>query len=395
MGAFRKFLSTRTFSYIVVFVVAISFYLIFSNFFTVSNVLSSALSIISPFLYAIALAYILNSPITWFKTKVFHKIKYKNQMSVLIVYILFFLIVIGLIVAVLPEIADTFYMIANQLPGVLTNINDLILKYKDEFHISTEITEQLTTTIASLTTTITNYLMNLAPILFNASISAVSIVVQIITALISSVYILLTKDKLVFQCKKFLFAFIDVNIAHKVMYISNKCNRIFSGFIIGKLIDSAIIGVITFFAMLFIYPPYAVLFAIIIGLTNVIPYFGPFIGAIPCSLLLLMVSPKTMLVFIIFILVLQQIDGNIIGAKILGNSTGISPIWVLIAIIVGGGLFGFVGMFMGIPTFAVIYELVSEVISNRLKKREITYSDSLNMIIIPDDENSKMIDKTE
>lgn len=389
MGIIRRLLTTKTFSNVMTALIAISFYLIVSNFYTVASVFSSVIAIVSPFLYAIGLAYVLNSPISWFKEKIFYKFKFKNILSIFTGYLAFFAVIFGLFFAVLPEVVNTLFIVGTQFQSFASSINSYLLLYKDELHISTEISDQITSALSSVTTFITNYLVDAVPKLVNVSFSVISVIVQVITTLIASIYMLSSKDKLVFQCKKFLFAFSDIKVAHKIMYVSNKCNRIFASFIVGKIIDSIIIGIITFFAMLFIYPSYAVLFSIVIGITNIIPYFGPFIGAIPCSLLLLMIDTKTMFIFIIFILVLQQVDGNIIGPKILGDSTGISAIWVLVSIIIGGALFGFMGMFMGIPTFAVIYELVSEKITKRLNKKDITYSDTLNMIIIPEKVNKQ------
>ena len=146
----------------------------------------------------------------------------------------------------------------------------------------------------------------------------------------------------------------------------------FSGFIIGKIIDSAIIGVICFVGMSLLGMPFTLLISMIVGVTNVIPFFGPFIGAIPSIMILLMASPIDAIKFAIFVLALQQFDGNILGPKILGDSTGLSAIWVLVAIIVGGGLFGFAGMVVGVPTFAVLYSLTSDFLADRLKAKGIT-----------------------
>ena len=144
-----------------------------------------------------------------------------------------------------------------------------------------------------------------------------------------------------------------------LLHLTKKSNEIFGGFIIGKIIDSAIIGVLCFIGLSLIKMPYTLLVSVIVGVTNVIPFFGPYIGAIPSAFLILLSDPKKGLYFIIFILVLQQIDGNVIGPKILGNSTGLSPFWVVFSILIGGGMFGFVGMIMGVPTFAVIYYIIS------------------------------------
>ena len=156
----------------------------------------------------------------------------------------------------------------------------------------------------------------------------------------------------------------------------------FTKFINGKALDSLIIGILCFIGMMFIYSPYAILIAIIVGVTNMIPFFGPFIGAIPSILILLMVSPFDALIFAVFVLALQQFDGNILGPKILGDSTGLAPIWVLVSITIGGGFMGFAGMIIGVPTFAVFYTLLSENMDKRLAKKNIV-ADREKMTLTP------------
>ena len=156
-----------------------------------------------------------------------------------------------------------------------------------------------------------------------------------------------------------------------VLHLTTKSNEIFGGFIIGKIIDSAIIGVLCFFGLTILNMPYAVLVSVIVGVTNVIPFFGPYIGAIPSAILIMLADPIKGLYFIIFILLLQQFDGNILGPKILGNSTGLSAFWVIVAILLGGGLFGFVGMIMGVPTFAVLYYIVQMIMNYRLERKKL------------------------
>ena len=145
----------------------------------------------------------------------------------------------------------------------------------------------------------------------------------------------------------------------------------FGGFVSGKILDSAIIGVICYFGLVILRVPYSLLVAVIVGVTNVIPFFGPLIGAVPCFVLIGLADPIKGLYFLIFVLVLQQVDGNIIGPKILGDSTGLSSFWVIFAILVGGGLFGFMGMLFGVPTFAVIYYFIGEVVEYILRRRKL------------------------
>ena len=159
-----------------------------------------------------------------------------------------------------------------------------------------------------------------------------------------------------------------------VLHITQKANDIFGGFLIGKIIDSAIIGVLCFIGLSFLNMPYTMLVSVIVGVTNVIPFFGPYIGAIPSTLLILLANPIKGIYFLIFILLLQQLDGNFIGPKILGNSTGLSSFWVIFSILLGGGLFGFLGMLLGVPTFAVIYYIIELIIDGRLHRKNLPES---------------------
>ena len=178
---------------------------------------------------------------------------------------------------------------------------------------------------------------------------------DILIAIIVSVYLLARKDVFAAQSKKIVYSVFRTDVADLLVEETRSAYRILSGFINGKLVDSLIIGIIALVCCNLFRFPYPMLLAVIIGVTNIIPFFGPFIGAIPCALLILLVSPLKCLYFVIFIFVLQQFDGNILGPKILGQSTGLSAFWVVFSIMLFGGLFGFVGMFIGVPTFAVIY----------------------------------------
>ena len=204
------------------------------------------------------------------------------------------------------------------------------------------------------------------------TMSAINIVVilkNVIIGLIVSIYVLMEKERFEGQTKKMIFAILPTKQANVLIQIIHKVDEIFGGFIIGKIIDSMIIGVICFIGCSILRMPYTLLVSVIIGITNVIPFFGPLIGAIPCLIIVTITDPLHGLYLLIFVLALQQVDGNIIGPKILGDSTGLSSFWVMFAIIVGGGLFGFMGMLFGVPTFAVIYYLIQRFIAYLLGRR--------------------------
>lgn len=203
------------------------------------------------------------------------------------------------------------------------------------------------------------------------------------------VYVMSIQETLVGQCKKIIYAFFPAKKGNIIIDTVRKSNKIFGGFVIGKIIDSAIIGVIAYIGCLILQIPSAFLVAFIIGVTNVIPFFGPFIGAIPSVLLVLIQSPVHGLYLAIFILVLQQVDGNIIGPKILGDTTGLASFWVLFSILVAGGLFGFFGMVLGVPVFAVIYYISQQVITHRMEKKNLSTNTEDYVDLVSIDEVTK------
>ena len=196
-----------------------------------------------------------------------------------------------------------------------------------------------------------------------------NVVKNFFLGIIICVYFLNSKENFAAQMKKIIMAVFSRKAADEIVQGAHFTNRTFGGFINGQIIDSFIIGLICFIVMTLFGWEYTLLISCIIGITNIIPFFGPFIGAIPSALLLLMVDTRQCIYFVIFIIILQQFDGNILIPKIQGSSTGLASFWVLFAVLVGGGLFGFIGMVIGIPMFAVIYAYVSRAINNRLEKR--------------------------
>ncbi len=202
--------------------------------------------------------------------------------------------------------------------------------------------------------------------------SVVKAILNFLIGIIVVVYVMTIQDTLLGQCKKVIYALFPAKKGNVIIKTIRKSNDIFGGFVIGKIIDSAIIGVIAYVGCVILQMPSAFLVAFIIGVTNIIPFFGPFIGAIPSVLLVLIQSPIHGLYLTIFILVLQQVDGNIIGPKILGDKTGLASFWVLTSILIAGGLFGFFGMVLGVPVFAVLYYIWQEFVKYRMKKKNLS-----------------------
>ena len=220
-----------------------------------------------------------------------------------------------------------------------------------------------------LTTSFLSDVQKVVSTLTTSVVAVVSGVINFLVGFVASIYILWSKKTFLAQVKKIIVALFKPATAEHLFEIGRYSNRIFNGFVIGKIIDSLIIGVLCYIGMAILKLPYPALVATVVGVTNIIPFFGPFIGAVPCALLILLVNPLQAFYFIIFIIVLQQIDGNVIGPKILGNTVGISGFWVLASITVATGLFGFAGMLLGVPVFAIIYMIISNAINAALRKK--------------------------
>lgn len=222
-------------------------------------------------------------------------------------------------------------------------------------------------------------------------LSIVKTILNFMIGIIAMTYVMAIEEELVGQSKKVIYAIFPAKKGNVIIDTIRKSSEIFGGFVIGKIIDSAIIGVIAYIGCLLMGTPSTLLVAFIIGVTNVIPFFGPFIGAIPSIALVLIQSPIHALYLAIFILILQQVDGNIIGPKILGESTGLSAFWILTSISIAGGLFGFFGMLLGVPVFAVIYYITQQILVYRMKSKNLSTDTKEYVALVEIDENTKQM----
>ena len=362
-------ITPRTWSNLFVVCVGIAFYLFLSNFDEVRLRLNSLGKVIQPFVAGFALAYLLNIPASYLEKNFFTRFKFRRMLSILTSYLLAVLLLAVLLSSVVPQVVQSVVDLVNNSEGYINNLNATALWLSDRFGLDQQELEPLLISYQDLLRQAASLITAALPQLLDFGMAVGNGLVTALTAVISSVYMLTSKHALIGQLRRVTYALLSRDKADRVLRISRQANEVFSGFIAGKIIDSAIIGVLCFAGMTIFRMQYALLISVVVGVTNVIPFFGPFIGAIPSIMILLIVDPWDALYFGIFVLALQQFDGNILGPKILGDSTGLSPIWVLVAIIVGGGLFGFAGMLLGVPTFAVLYALTREWVTDRLRAR--------------------------
>lgn len=362
----------------IVICLSILFSNILSNFDTVLNKVNTLSITLQPLVIGCVIAYLLNFILKFFEEKL-EKIKYysklskkvKRTISIVLTYVSAFYTLYLLVSVVAPQVAESLVTLVNNSPEYLANLTSFLESNINKLNLGSNnliLTHEKITEIASgIMALATSFI----PLAGNFVINIASSIWNIVLGLIISIYLLIDKEKFRVGSKKLTLAIFPKNIADRIFYITRKSHVIFSKFLNGKIIDSIIIGILTAIVLALTNIPYATLIAVIIGITNIIPFFGPFIGAIPSILLLLVVSPSKAFLFTIIIVIIQQIDGNIIGPKILGDSIGISAFWILLSLLVAGKLFGFVGMIIGVPLFATIYALIVEAVEERLKNKNI------------------------
>lgn len=296
-----------------------------------------------------------------------------------------------LLLMVLPQVYLSIVGIINSLPQYFSglqawvieffqqnpNLEAAIAPHYESIVVSVQdwLQSEIYTNFATVDSTLQWIKTTILPSLSSAALSLTSVVMAVYSvlwdlfiAVIVTIYLLMKKDMLAAQSKKIVYSIFKTRVGDLIVDETRSVYRIFSGFIIGKILDSLIIGIICLICCNLFKFPYPVLVSTIVGVTNVIPFFGPFIGAVPSAILIFLVSPRQCIYFVIFILVLQQFDGNILGPKILGDSTGIDAFWVLFSILLFGGLFGFAGMVLGVPVFAVFFSIVRRLVRNGLRK---------------------------
>ncbi len=360
--------------YSTVAAISIVIYFLILRFDAVAGVFRFVFSILTPFVIGFSIAYLLNPIMKFCDSKLFGWIgakkgkdtpsKARRICSMFTTYLLVLAVITCLIVLLIPQVVTTVESLVKNIPTYFQQFSEGFSKFMTEHSINVAWMEQQLpyNSLMGYATAMINvcfgWLVNVPAYLTTGFTNA-------IVGIIISIYFLYDKERFIKGITKVLYAFVQRPKADRIMDISRMTHRTFSGFIMGKIIDSAIIGLISFPFMLLIYPPYALLISVIIGVTNVIPFFGPFIGAIPSALLILLVAPDRFIWFIIFVFVLQQFDGNVLGPKILGDSTGISPIWVLFGILAGSKILGFAGMIVGVPITAVAYALFKNYVDRK------------------------------
>ena len=351
----------------------------------------SLMGILSPFIWGLVISYLLVPSMMMYERKLFRplvasikkrrpKVKLSKKLprvlALILAEIVMLLLIAALIYLIVPQVYDSISAIITNSPAYFESaskaIDNLLHDFPEIEMYATKVFGNITETLTKwATNTLLPSMENIVTNITTGVFSVVKAVYNIVIGMIVSIYILYNKEPFIAHYRKTLYCIFKPEKARKISSALRFADRTFMGFIVGKLLDSAIIGMICYVGCVVMRMPYDLLISVIIGVTNIIPFFGPFIGAIPSALLVLLVDPKMCLWFVIFIIVLQQIDGNIIGPKILGTSIGINGFWVLFSIVFFGGLFGFWGMLLGVPTFVIIYTAVERAVNRKLESRDL------------------------
>ncbi|MBR6684140.1 MAG: AI-2E family transporter [Firmicutes bacterium] len=360
------------------------------------NIIEGLNSILAPIYYGIAIAYLLDPLAKSYRKRLSPMLKKYRKgetvakgLSITFSMITGVVIVVALIWLIIPSLVDSITIIVEEMPAqvesfvawlekhttgdsvIMKNLSMLVTKASGA--VEGWLRTDLIDTVGDVVTAITTGVIDVVMFVFNLLIGVVV-----------AVYVMVDKEKFIGQSKKLVYTIFKRETGDSILDTARHGHKIFGGFLYGKILDSAIVGVITFIVLAILRTPYSLLVSVIVGVTNIIPFFGPFIGGIPCAILILLADPLQGLYFIIFIIIMQQIDGNIIGPKILGNTTGISEFWVTFALLLFGGIFGFLGMIIGVPAFAVVYYAVVQFMNKKLIKKGLPvesylYRDSDNI----------------
>lgn len=324
-------------------------------------------TLLKPFIYGFAMAYVFNLPMKFFQQRLPASIK-KGRLILsacgsLLLVLCVFTFIFNIVV---PQVVESIVSLANALPSYIEETQIQVTMWMERLAISDEVMKQISLYSEEIQRTLLNLVSNVLPALISAGKGITTSIANVFMALVIAVYLLISKDKLCHQIHQMGYAFLSQHIHTYLKHVCELANKIFANFISGQLVEAIIIGVLCYIGCLILRIPYAPIVSVVIGCTNIIPIFGPIIGTGICGFLILFVSPIQAVVFVIFGICLQQFESNLIYPRVVGSSVGLSGLWTLFAITIGGGMFGLLGMVLGLPTFAVLYSLLREEMYRRI-----------------------------
>ncbi|MDR0916116.1 MAG: AI-2E family transporter [Oscillospiraceae bacterium] len=367
-----------------VLVVTLLCYTLFTQWQSGLHYIQVALNVLSPILIGLVIAYLLLRPAKFFERVVLKRVgskrkpetgrKIRRALSILIVAVIGLAFVVGVLWLILPRVYESLQSLLSNLPGYFRVALGWVTQIIED---NEEIGNYIVNATTNLSEFITNFIQErvigrIDTILISLTTGVFGVLrglINVLIGIVVAVYVLYNREAFSGHMKKGLYAVAKPRRAEQTMRMMRFIDKTCGNYIIAQLIDALIFGVVCYIVFSIFRMPYALLMAVVVGVTNVIPFFGPFIGGIPCGLLLLLESPTKCWIFVIAIVILQQLDGNVLNPRIQGSSIGLSGFWIVFAVTVAGGLFGFPGFVLGVPVFAVIYKVLGELVSRRLKKR--------------------------
>lgn len=371
----KKYLTISVYAFIVI-LSSIALYYCVSNLNLFKDVLNNIVATAQPFIVGGVIAYLINYILNFYEVKVLQRWKFadlskkfRRGLGLILSYITAAAIVYIFVKIIFPQVIDNVVGLVNNIPQYISDTTVFMSEVFEKIDIPKNYSAMVVERLNEMLSKILEIVSNAVPALANTAMSIASSIWNIVLGIIISIYILIDKEKFASAGRKICYAMFNENKVDGILTLAKKSNDTFSRFIGGKILDSFIIGVLTFIILIIFKMPYALLVSVIVGITNVIPVFGPFIGAIPGFLIIVFVSPIQALWFLLIILAIQQIDGNIIGPYILGDSVGLSAFWIIFSVTIFGKLLGITGMIIGVPIFAILYSLIKEYIENKLKQK--------------------------
>lgn len=369
---------------IVVSAFTLILYVFLTNFSIISNLWGKITGMLFPFIIGFALAFLLNPIMMFFETRVFKnwkcKGKGKRTLSMLISLLIAIAVVTFLIYLIVPAVIDSVSDLVSNNEVYINRFSNFITNIFEDYHLDTSKINDIVGRSSDFLTYFGDMFTSTLPAIVSTSYGIIKSLLNVLIGVAAAMYLLLDKETFISNVKKINYAILPKPVASYLKRLVNIIKKVFYDFIVGKAVDSLIIGVICYIGLSLMGIKYAPLLSVIVGITNMIPVFGPFIGAIPGIIILMIIQPVQSIYFAIYILALQQFDGNILGPLILGDKLGLPSFWILFSVTVGGALFSVVGMFIGVPTFAVIYYAVKEYINLRLERKQINVNDDEYLI---------------
>lgn len=361
------------------YIVVLAFLLL--NIKSIGNILIQSISVLKPFIIGIAIAFLINIPMKFFEIKlispILKKSKHKDTktisriLSLILTLIILFIFISAFVNFVVPQLIKSTSSLVSKVPQYIDSLQTYIPNYLSHINISSSMHSSLLSGVEKVSNFVIKFANYFISNILSITFGVTSAITNFVIGFIIAIYILLSKEKLLIQCKKAAYAFLSESYAKKLIEVSHLVSFKFSRFIAGQCMDGVILGTLCFIGMTIFDMPYAILVSCIIAIADLIPIFGTFIGSAIAAFIIFMVKPITALYFIIMIVIIQQIEGNLVYPFVVGNSIGLSSFWILVPIFIGSSTFGVLGILIGVPLFSVIYTLASRHINKKLKEKNI------------------------